>query len=54
MDETERLRQWKAEALVVLAQWDEVWDALGRPGGLGESRAEASKAKVLRILGRSW
>ena len=26
--------RWKAEALVVLGQWDEVWEALGRPGPL--------------------
>jgi len=38
-DEIDRLRAWKAEALVVLAEWDEVWVAAGKPGPLGTSKA---------------
>ena len=38
--------RWKAEALEVLAEWDECWDAAGRPGQLGESKAVA----VRRLL----
>lgn len=37
--ELERLRRWKAEAIPVLSAWDKVFDALGRPGGLGQSKA---------------
>lgn len=39
LDEIDRLRAWKAEAMVVLAEWDEVWEAAGRPGPLGASKA---------------
>ena len=35
------LRRWKAEATVVLSEWDQVWEAAGRPGQLGESKAAA-------------
>ena len=44
--EIERLRSWKAEATEVLGSWEEVWEALGRPGRLGESKAAA----VLRAV----
>lgn len=50
LDEVERLRAWKREALAVLAAWDQVWEALGRPGGLGESKAAASVREVERLL----
>lgn len=39
--ELERLRAWKAEAMEVLGQWEQVWEAAGRPGPLGGSKAEA-------------
>lgn len=41
-DELERLRAWKAEAMEVLGQWEQVWEAAGRPGPLGGSKAEAA------------
>jgi len=44
--EIDRLRQWKAEAMIVLAEWDEVWEAAGKPGPLGGSKA----ANVLAML----
>lgn len=44
--EIEALRAWKAEAIEVIGQWEKVWDALGRPGRLGESKAAA----VLRFI----
>lgn len=50
-DENERLRAWKAEALAVLAQWDEVHAALGSPGRLGQSMAVASREQVERLRG---
>ena len=45
--EAARLRAWKAEAILVLAEWEQVWEALGCPGRLGESKAMA----VLRVVG---
>lgn len=39
--ELERLRAWKTEALQVLGEWEQVWEAAGRPGRLGESKAKA-------------
>lgn len=47
--EIESLRRWKAEAMTVLSEWEQVWEALGHPGFLGESKAAAS----LRSLGAS-
>lgn len=44
--ELDRLRAWKREALAVLAEWEKVWEAAGRPGVLGESKATA----VRRLL----
>ncbi len=40
-DELAQLRAWKAEAMEVLGQWERVWEAAGRPGPLGGSKAEA-------------
>lgn len=45
-EENERLRRWKAEATAVITAWDEVWEAAGRPGRLGESKAAAVLALV--------
>lgn len=54
VDEVDVLRAWKREALEVLAGWDEVWEALGRPGPLGHRKSalvleqvEAIKAIVV-------
>ena len=44
--EVARLEAWKAEAVEVLGQWEQVWEAAGRPGPLGGSKAEA----VARML----
>jgi hypothetical protein len=38
---TARLRQWKREATTVLVAWEAVWEAAGRPGRLGQSKAAA-------------
>ena len=46
-DEIERLRAWKAEATEVIGQWEQVWDSLGRPGRLGESKAAAVLTRAL-------
>lgn len=34
-----KLAAWKADALILLAQWEQVWEAAGRPGLLGSSKA---------------
>lgn len=41
LDEIDFLRRWRAEAVVVLDEWDRVWDAAGRPGQPGRSKAAA-------------
>lgn len=45
--ERDALARWKAEAMIVLAEWDEVYVTLGEPGALGESKARASLTAVL-------
>lgn len=32
--------RWRAEATLVLSQWDEAWDKAGRPGHLGQSKSD--------------
>jgi hypothetical protein len=39
--ERDRLAAWKAEALQVLTAWEQAWEASGRPGALGTSKAAA-------------
>jgi hypothetical protein len=48
-DEIERLRKWKAEATAVLAAWDSVWEAAGRPGRLGSSKPEQTADEIARL-----
>jgi len=43
-DELEHLARWKAESTEVLGAWEQVWEAAGRPGPLGGSKAEAVRA----------
>ncbi|WP_116996338.1 hypothetical protein [Desertimonas flava] len=47
--ELEALRDWKRSALVVLAEWEAVFDAAGRPGPVGRSKAANTNAEVLRL-----
>ncbi len=47
--EARTLAHWKAEAMEVGAAWERVWEALGEPGALGASKAEASLAEVERL-----
>lgn len=44
--ELERLRAWKAEALEVLTGWERVWEAAGRPGRPGSSKAESVRGFI--------
>lgn len=39
--ELNNLQDWKREAMVSLAEWDDVWIAAGKPGELGGSKAKA-------------
>ena len=39
--ENARLRDWKESAMYILNKWEAVWEAAGRPGMLGSSKAEA-------------
>lgn len=49
-DELRRLRAWKSEALEVLNAWEQVWEAAGRPGRPGSSKAES----VRRFIENAW
>lgn len=42
----DRLTRWKAEALTVFAGWEATWEAAGRPGELGTSKAAAVLAAL--------
>ena len=47
--ETERniLRQWKAEAMIVMSEWESTWEAAGSPGRIGQSKAVALREYIL-------
>ena len=47
----EELNQWKADARVVMTGWQEVHEALGKPG-LGQMRFVSSLAEVKRMVKR--
>jgi len=40
----DRMQKWKTEALQVLGEWERVWEAAGRPGTLGSSKADSVRA----------
>lgn len=44
--ELDQLRRWKEEAMLVLAEWERVWEAAGRAGPLGGSKAENVRRKI--------
>jgi hypothetical protein len=50
--EVRELRAWKESAMSVLAEWDKVWETLGKPGRLGDSIAVASKKEIERLQGQ--
>jgi hypothetical protein len=39
--EVRELKGWKESAMIVLAEWEQVWEAAGKPGRLGDSKAGA-------------
>jgi hypothetical protein len=47
--ELRRLRSWKASAMNVLREWDDVWEALDRPGPLAGSKATNSLRAVRHL-----
>lgn len=47
--ELDRLRKWKKEAQLVMADWEKVWEALGSPGELGQSKAEAALEEIKKL-----
>lgn len=49
IDRVIELETWKRGAIAVLEQWDAVHDALGKPGKLVESKAEASRKEADRL-----
>ncbi len=51
-EEAERLQQWKAKAIDVIAQWESIWEALGQPGQIGSSKAAEAKKEVERLRAR--
>jgi hypothetical protein len=50
-DELDQLRRWKAEAMVVLAGWDEVWEAVEKPGlaHIGRIKSEVCLEEIQRL-----
>lgn len=46
--ETE-LKAWKESAMSVMAEWDKVYEALGRPGFIGSSMAASSLDEVKQL-----
>jgi chromosome segregation ATPase len=46
--ECDGLRRWKSEAIAVLTELDASWEAAGRPGRLGQSKARSLGAEVTR------
>lgn len=49
LDEIDRLRHWKAEAIVVLARWDAVAERFDLSEYLGEFTADAVGAEIDRL-----
>lgn len=43
------LERWKAEATAVLDQWETVWEAAGKPGPLGRSKALNVVDELVRL-----
>lgn len=39
-DKIDQLERWKTQALEVLEHWDNMWEAIGKPGVLGESKSK--------------
>ncbi len=51
MSELEQLRDWKAQAMQVLAGWEAVWEAAGRLGKPGSVKSASVRAEMARLRG---
>ncbi len=40
-DQIRELQMWKESAMVVLKDWDEVWEAAGKPVKYGDSKSKS-------------
>ena len=49
-DTIDRLTEWKDSATRVLTEWERVFEALGRPGPLGGSKASNTLAEVDHLI----
>ena len=49
LDELEKYRSWKAEAIDVLLEWEKTWVAAGCPGRLGASKALSVRQEIERL-----
>ena len=49
VEEIERLRRWKSEATVVMAEMEKAWGDVGMPGELGQSHAIAMRDEIKRL-----
>lgn len=47
--ERDKLARWKAEAKIVIAGWNQVWEDAGRPGALGESTSVATAKHIAAL-----
>jgi hypothetical protein len=47
--ELTELREWKRQAMEILSKWEEVYQALGNPGVVGDSRAKVAKVEVEKM-----
>ena len=45
--EIKTLRRWKKEACIVFNDWDKAWEAAGKPGQLGSSKAKSTYEYIL-------
>jgi hypothetical protein len=50
-DEIDRLRRWKYEACIVLGNWEQTWEAAGKPGPLGSYMPSAVADEIIRLRG---
>lgn len=51
--EVERLRRWKREAMLVMGDWEQLYETLGRPGMIGQSKAYGAASYVGRLQGEN-
>lgn len=52
--ELDRLRAWKTEALEVLNAWERVWEAAGKPGRLGSSKADGVRRYIEAVRAEAY